>query len=218
MANLEGEEGEYVASIARAKQTIGEAELHIIDVQNTFQQAVAAELRDAQRNVAELRDKTHAQEDALRRMAIMAPQAGVVVGLRFHTTGGVIAPGEAILDIVPSGDRLIIEARVRADDIDTVHPGLAAEVRLSAFRRRTTPTVSGVVTYVSADRFTDERTGVPFYLARVEVNPDDLAALENVKLYPGMPAEVMIDTGERLAMDYLLSPITDSIHRAFREQ
>ena len=218
MAKLKGEEGEYDASVARARQAIGEAELRIIHVQNTFQQEVAAELREAQRDLAELRDKNRAQEDVLRRMAVTAPQAGVVVALRFHTTGGVITPGEAILDIVPSGDKLTIEARVHADDIDVVRPGLEAHVRLSAFRRRTTPMVAGLVTRVSADRFEDERTGMPFYLARVEVDSDELAALEDVKLHPGMPVEVMIATGERPALDYLLSPITDSIHRAFREQ
>ncbi len=218
MAKLEGEEGEYVASIARARQAIGEAELRIINVQNTFQHEVVAEQRGAQRDVAELRDRIRAQEDVLRRMAVEAPQAGVVVALRFHTTGGVIAPGDAILDIVPSEDELTIEARVRSDDIDVVHAGLAAKIRLSAFRRRTTPTIAGLIARVSADRFEDERTGIPFYLARVEVDSDELAALDDVKLYPGMPVEVMIATGERLALDYLLSPITDSIHRAFREQ
>jgi HlyD family type I secretion membrane fusion protein len=218
MAKLKGEEGEYDASVARARQAIGEAELRIINVQNTFQHEVVAELREAQRDLAELRDKIRAQEDVLRRMAVAAPQAGVVVALRFHTRGGVIAPGDAILEIVPSEDKLSIEARVHSDDIDVVRPGLEAQVRLSAFRRRTTPTVAGVVTRVSADRFEDERTGMPFYLARVEVDSDELSALEDVKLYPGMPAEVMVTTGERLALDYLLSPITDSIHRAFREQ
>ncbi len=217
-ALLEGERGQYAAQIARAKQDIGEAEIRILALNDTFRRDVETELREVQVRVAELRDRLASQRDVLQRVDIVAPQAGVVVGLKFHTTGGVVRPGDPILDIVPTSDELIVEARVRAEDIDVVHPGLPAQVRLSAYRQRTTPYVDGRVVQVSADRFVDERSGVPYYAARVAIDGAALARLEGVTLYPGMPVEVMIETGSRKAIDYLLSPITSSIHRAFREQ
>lgn len=216
-AALEGDRGELIAQISRARQAIGEAELRIIDRENNFQQEVVAELRDVQVKIAELRDRVRAQEDVLQRVDIRAPLAGTVVDLKVHTPGGVIAPGAPILDIVPSEERLVIEARLRPDDIDTVHVGLPAEVRLTAYKRRNTPTIAGHVIQVSADRFIDDRTGLSYYLARIELDDGALDFLEDVKLYPGMPAEVMIETGKRVVIDYLLGPIIDSIRRAFRE-
>lgn len=217
-AELQGGIGEHVAMISRAKQSIGEAKLRILDLENEFQSEVATQLREVQEQVAELRDRLQAQTDVLERVEIRAPQAGTVVALRFHTPEGVIPPGAPILDIVPSEDKLVIDAQVRPDDIDVVHAGLSAQVRLSAYKRRTTPTVNGEVVHVSADRLVDERTGVPYYFARIEVHPEELEGLEDVELYPGMPAEVMIETGTRPAYEYLISPITNSLHRAFREQ
>ena len=172
---------------------------------------------EAQR-IAELRDRIHAQEDVLRRLDVRAPQAGVVMGLRFHTADGVITPGMPILDIVPSEEHLIFDAHVSPEDIDVVHTGLTAQVRLTAYKRRSTPTVDGRVTQVSADRFVDSQSGSAYYLARVELDPPSLAALDDVKLYPGMPAEVMIETGKRTALEYIISPIANGIQRAFREQ
>lgn len=217
-ALLEGERGEYTAEIARAEQKIGESEIRIINLRDNLQSEVASELREVQTRAAELRDRTTMQRDVLDRVDIVAPQAGTVVGLKFFTPGGVIAPGAPILDIVPTTDKLIVEAQVRTEDIDVVHPGLFAQVRLSAYRQRTTPYVDGRVIQVSADRFVDQRTGFPYYQARVEINADTLHRLRGVTLYPGMPVEVMIMTGKRVALEYLLNPITTSINRAFREQ
>ena len=109
---------------------------------------------------------------------------------------------------MPSKEHLIVDAHVKPEDIDNVHAGLIAQVRLTAYKRRTTPTVEGWVTQVSADRFIDAKSGLPYYLARIELDPPSLAALDDVKLYPGMPAEVMIQTGERTAFEYIISPIT----------
>jgi HlyD family type I secretion membrane fusion protein len=217
-ARLAGERGEHIADISRVKQGIGEAELRIIDLQNGFQREVAAEFQAARTRIAELRDRIRAQEDVLRRLDVRAPQAGVVMGLKVHTTDGVITPGMPILDIVPSKEHLIIDAHVNPEDIDVVHPGLTAQVRLTAYKRRSTPTVDGWVTQVSGDRFVDSHSGSAYYLARIELDPPSLAALDDVKLYPGMPAEVMIETGKRTALDYIISPIANGIQRALREQ
>ncbi len=154
----------------------------------------------------------------LRRTAIRAPLAGTIVGLQVHTLGGVIGPGEPLMDIVPSGDRLVIEAQINPIDIDVVHPGLVAQVRLMPFSMRNTAPLDGTVTSVSADRLTDERTGESYYLARVELNEDPAKALGGASLYPGMPAEVMVVTGERTALAYVFKPITASFNRAFREE
>ena len=129
-----------------------------------------------------------------------------------------IQPGENILDIVPEDDALTIEARVAVEDISDVHPDAVAEVHLTAYKQRITPIVPGIVTQVSADRLTDERTGVPYYTALVRIDRDELAALPNVKLYPGMPALVMIPTVERTALDYLVGPLVQSFNTAFRQK
>jgi HlyD family type I secretion membrane fusion protein len=217
-ARLHGERGEHIADISRVKQGIGEAELRIIDLQNGLQREVATELQDVRTRIAELKDRIRAQEDVLRRLDVRAPQAGVVMGLKVHTTDGVIMPGMPILDIVPSKEHLIIDAHVNPEDIDVVRAGLTAQVRLTAYKRRSTPTVDGRVTQVSADRFVDTNSGSAYYLARIELDPLSLAALDDVRLYPGMPAEVMIETGKRTALDYIISPIANGIQRAFREQ
>jgi membrane fusion protein, epimerase transport system len=132
------------------------------------------------------------------------------------TPGGVIGPGEPVLDLVPSGDELVIEAYVEPTDIDAVPVGLPAQVRLTALNQRHTPTLTGKVDQVSADRLEDERSGQPYYLTRVALD-DHQPELEGLALHPGMPAEVMIVTGERTTIDYLLKPISASFERALRE-
>jgi HlyD family type I secretion membrane fusion protein len=181
------------------------------------------ELREVQALLADVQERLIAAAATLQRTEIIAPQAGIVVGLAVHTPGAVIAPGERILDIVPQENRLMVEARVRPEDIDVVHQGLPAHVRLTAFSQRTTPVVGGRVVLVSADRLRDEpRRGgrelsdEGYYLARIELDREALAALD-LALYPGMPAEAMIVTGSRTALDYLLSPVTNALGRALRE-
>ena len=140
------------------------------------------------------------------------------MSVRFFAPGAVVAPGGALLDIVPNEDRLIIEARIQPLDIDVVRPELPASVRLVAFKQRTTPTLEATVSRVSADALTDETTGQVYFAATVEVGADQLQRLGGAKLYPGMPADVAIVTGEASLLDYLLQPLTDSFARAFREQ
>lgn len=216
-ALLEGERGELIALVSRAEQAIGEAELRIIDLDNSFQQDVATQLRDTEVRVAELRDRLRAQEDVLQRVDIRAPQPGVVVGLKFRSRLGVIPPGAAIMDIVPSEDRLIVEARVRPEDVDVVRVGQTAQIRLTAYKQRNTLTVAGKLVHLSADRFLDERSGLAYYLAKIDPDAQSLAEAGNVQLQAGMPAEVMIETGTRLAIDYMVNPVLISFKRAFRE-
>src|SRR5262249_5742578 len=141
-----------------------------------------------------------------------------VVGRNVVCVGGASNRGDKILDIVPDQDSLTIEAQVAVDDISEVHPGMNADVHLTAYKARITPVVHGKVTQVSADRLTDNRTGNPYYVAYVTVSEDDLAALPNIKLYPGMPANVMIRTVERTAFEYLVGPLAMSFNRAFRQR
>jgi HlyD family secretion protein len=149
---------------------------------------------------------------------VMAPVSGTVLNLRFKTEGGVVQRGEPILDIVPSDDILLIDARVSPVDIDVVHPGLTAQIHLSAYSSRTVPRIDGVVRSVSADRMIDDVTKQPFYLARVEVDREALTKIgPQVELVPGMPAEVLIVTGERTMMQYLMEPFSDLFRRGFRE-
>lgn len=168
-------------------------------------------------DLAGVEEKMHAAADVRKRTDLIAPQAGKIVNLRYFTTGGVIKPGDAILDIVPQDDNLMIESQVRPLDIESVHPGLDAEIRLIAHNQRSTPVAYGTVTYVSADTLVDDHTGQSHYVADVELNPHELERLRNVKLYPGMPAEVLIITGKRTMLEYLLDPVRNSFSRAFRE-
>jgi HlyD family type I secretion membrane fusion protein len=217
-AELAGSRGEHVAEIARAEQSIGETKLQVINLEDRFAAQVAEELKEVQAELAPTEEDLRAAEDVLSRVDIRAPIAGKIVDLRFFTIGAVIGPGAPILDIVPQGDRFIIEARVNPLDIDVVETGLPAQVRLTAFKQRRTPTVQGRVVQVSANRISDEPTGAAYFKADVEIDLAELGRLEGVSLYPGMPAEVLIITGKRTLADYLLAPVTDSFVRAFREE
>ncbi len=157
-------------------------------------------------------------EDALKRSEIKAPLAGTVVGLQVHTVGGVINRGEPLLYIVPSAEGLVIEARIDPLDIDVVRAGMLARVRLTPYNQRNSLPIRARVVSVSADSMTDERSGVSYYLARIELLEDPAKVMAGAALYPGMPVEVMIVTGERTALDYFLQPITRSLNRAFREE
>lgn len=218
-ADLSGREGEYLSQISKIRESITETKLQVFNIQNEYLKQTAAELEETQKNIADLEEQLRASRDVLDRTTVFAPQSGKVTGLKFHTIGGVIAPGTPIMEIVPQNDRLIIEASVSPQDIDVVHEGLEAKVMLSAYKSRFVPRLSGKVIHVSADRFTDENTGQPYYLARVEISEGVLEKLSaDVELYPGMPAETFIVTGSRTFLGYMLSPIIDSFHRAFKEE
>lgn len=214
---LKGERGEHIADIASAKNSIGEAELQIIQVQRNFRQEVVNELHQVQAEIFDLEERRVAAADVLRRVEIRAPRAGTVVGMEVHTVGGVIRPGQPILDIVPRGDELVVEAKVAPKDIDKVTHGLPAVIRLSAFNVRTTPELDGTVIAVSADRLIDESSGHPYFLVALRITADELRKLRDFKVLPGMPAEVFIKTGERTAISYLIKPLADGLAHTFAE-
>ena len=216
-SNLEGSRSQNIAAVARNRQSIVETRLRVIELKAIFDNQVTKELREIQSELFELDERIIAAQDIPARLEIKAPIDGVVMGSRVHTIGGILAPGETILEIAPSPDRLIIEARVDPNDIDIVHEGLAAQVKFSASSQRYSLPVEGIVLSVSAEHLTDETTGESFYLAKIVVSDEALNALEGKLIIPGMQAEVMIVTGERTALDYFLSPITQSLGRAFRE-
>ena len=214
-ADLSGDIGRLRAEIAETRALSGETDLRIMDLKNQLQKEANDKLQEIRARLDDLGERRDSAADTLARTEIVARQSGTVIGLQVHTLGGVIKPGAAILDIVPKDDKLIVEARVRPEDIDQVHKGLPAEVRFTAFNVRTTPVFPGTVTRVSADRLTDPNRGTAYYVAQIEIDPKHLS---NLTLQPGMPAEVYIVTGERTALGYITKPIRDQIQRGMLER
>jgi HlyD family secretion protein len=214
---VDGRQGELLAHIARAQQTIAEAEVSIISLENDTKNEIVQSLRDTQNQIHALVEQIQAAAHVLTRTEVRAPESGVVTDLRIRTPGGVVGGGEPLLDLVPKEDRLIVAAQVRPEDIDLVRPGLPAQIRLIPYRQRRTPPIAGKVIHVSADRLVDQRSGQPYYLARVEADEAVLKRLKEVEMVAGMPTEVMIKTGKTTVALYVLAPILDSFDRAFRE-
>ncbi|MGI9508005.1 MAG: HlyD family type I secretion periplasmic adaptor subunit [Geminicoccaceae bacterium] len=206
------------ASIARHEQSIGETKLELLTLHEQQREQVADELSQARTDLAAVRSQMPSREDVLARTVVKAPLAGVVMNVRVTTTTGVVEPGEPLLDLVPDNTGLIIDARVKPTDMDIVHTGQLARVLFPAYGQRNLPQINGSLRSVSADRVTDERTGEPYFLAKVEVEPAELERIApDIELIPGMPADVMILTGERTVVDYLIRPFVESITKSFRE-
>jgi len=216
-ARLGGEKGELVAEIGAAKTKISEAKLQILQLEKDFREKVEQELRETRAQILDLRERVTAAAFVLEHLEVRAPEDAIVVGLQVYAAGQVVRPGQPVLELVPVHDQLIVEAKIRPVDIDNLFAGQEADVVFTAFPQRTTPRLLGSVVYVSADRFEDERSGEAFYLARVAVSDDEAARLGERRLQPGMPADVMIKTGARTALDYLVQPLRDSILKAWRE-
>lgn len=217
-AEIQGKKGELVAARSSAEQQIGESEYQIISLDADRADQISTQLDEVRTALTELEEKLRSAEDVLTRTVVTAPVSGTVVNLKFKTEGGVVMAGEPILDIVPLDDDLLIDARIQPIDIDVVHAGLSAQVQFSAFSSRNTQRIRGWVKTVSADSITDEQTKQPFYRARVRVDRNEVERLRpKIELVPGMPAEVLIVTGERTLIQYLLKPFLDAMWRSFRE-
>ena len=212
-----GEVAGLSSEIAGNEIQIGETKLQILQLQKQFQEEVAGKLGEVQAELYDVTQRLVATRDKVARTVIMAPANGQVLGLSVHNIGGVISPGKPILDIVPQQEELIIDAQVSPMDIDRVKTGLLAAVRFSGFKQALTPKMQGKVINLSADRLTDEKTGMPYYLAQIELTPDSTLKLGEMELLPGMPAEVLINTGERTVFEYLMQPITNAFARSFIE-
>ena len=217
-ARLNGERAQYIASRAQAKGKITETELQIIQVDKDMVSEVSKDLRETNDKIGEFVERKVTAEDQLRRTDIRAPQDGTVFQSNVHTVGGVITAGDAIMMIVPQADDLSVEAKVNPQDIDKLQVGQKTVLRMSAFNQRTTPELNGVVSRVSPDVNTDQRTGQSYYTIRVSMPPEEIARLGEVKLIPGMPVEAFVQTGDRTLLSYLMKPLSDQLMRAFREK
>ena len=217
VASFNGEAADLTANIASTEVQIGETQLQILQQDREFQNQVVSELGEVKTELKDVSERITALEDVVARTTVRAPEAGVVNGLQVHTIGGVISPGMKIVDIVPDGDDLIIEAQVSPIDVDRVAVNQNATIRFSSFGLTSVPTIYGQVINLSADRLFDQVSGLPYYQARVEVTPEGMVDLGDLVLMPGMPAEVFIATGSRTFLQYLFKPFTNAIARSLRE-
>lgn len=216
--DLGGQIGQLRSQIAEAGESKGEANMQINRLYEDRLTEGSQGLSEVQAELANILPRLQAAQATLALTDVVAPAAGTVLGLTQFTEGGVVGAGERILDIVPDDAEMIIEATIRPNDIAELNPGMTAEVKLTAYVQSTTPSVEGEIVRISADRLTTE-AGDAYYTADVRVDPASLArTARELRLYPGMPAEVIIPTGDRTALDYLISPISSSMDRAFREQ
>jgi HlyD family type I secretion membrane fusion protein len=215
---LEGQIADANANIAKARQAIAEQQQQIAQLDNDRMADITKDLRDTQAKELEVIPKAMNAKAVLGRMDIRSPYAGRVVALTVFSVGGVIQRGEKILDIVPDQDSLTIEAQIAVEDISDIRPNMRAEVHLTAYKQRIVPIIHGDVIQVSADRLTDPKTNNPYYVAFVRVDESELAAMPNIKLYPGMPATVMIPTVQRTAFDYIVGPLVMSFNHSFRQK
>ncbi|AMJ62923.1 HlyD family type I secretion periplasmic adaptor subunit [Bosea sp. PAMC 26642] len=217
-AEVAGARASNVARIAKNKQAMGETEIELLTMRQQEREKVNEELNGVRAELASLQSKLPARSDVLARTVVAAPIAGTVMNVRVTTEAGVVRPGETLLEIVPQDAPMIVDARVRPLDVDVVRRGMTAKIVLSAFTQRNLPEFRGKLRSISADRLTDERTGESYFMAKIEVDPNQLKGLgEGFELSAGMPAEVYILTGERTALDYLIRPFIESITKSFRE-
>ncbi len=217
-ARLSGERGSLASAVAQTKGKITETELQILQIDQDFRTEVGKELAELRGKISELVERKIAAEDQLKRIDIRAPRDGTVHQLAIHTVGGVVAPGETLMLIVPTSERLAVEAKVAPQEIEQIHQGQRAMLRFSALNHSTTPEVGGVVSLVSADLTVDQRSGQSFYTVRIAVADDELARLHGAKLTPGMPVEAFLQTQQRTVLTYFTKPLADQVARAFRER
>lgn len=212
------EVAEHKSEITRIELQITETELQILQLDKQFNTEVVGRLAEVQAQAFDLEQRLLALQERIDRIVIRAPESGMIIGMTVHTVGGVISPGNPLLDIVPSAAQLIIEAEVSPMDIDRVDIGKEADIRFSSFNSATTPIMKGVVMQISGDRLVNEQTGMPYYLARLQLTEDGLRDLGHRQLVPGMPAEVLINTGERTLFQYLMQPIDNAFARSLIEE
>lgn len=217
-ARLLGERGQLTSSVAQLKGKISETELKILQIDQDFRSDVAKELADVRAKYAETFERKVTARDQTEKLELRAPQTGVVHDLNVHTEGGVIAAGETIMTIVPDADSLIVETHVAPQDIDQIKLGQPAVLRFTNFNQRTTPEIDGEVSRIGADISRDDKASPTFFVVRIAIPSPQLEKLGKARLMPGMPVEVFIRTGERTLLSYLMKPLADQMHRAFREK
>ena len=218
VAHLEGELGATLANQTRLERSIREIAMQRLETRHRLREQVAKDLDQSQNRIGELKQQMAAAADAVDRLTVVSPVSGSVQNLKLATAGGVITPGMELMEVVPGDDRLVVEARIQANDIESVEPAADAELRFLALKGRNAPVLTGKVLTVSADRMVDQRTGQPYYETRLEVPAEQLARLSGRRIQAGMPVEVLIKGGERSALDYLVRPLMDSFATALRER
>ncbi len=217
-ARLEGEKAQLQAAAGTSRGKVAEIEIQRLTVDSEAKSDVVKDLREAEGKLVELTERRTAAADQLSRVDIKSPVNGLVHQMSVFTVGGVITTTEPLMLIVPEGDTLVIDAKIAPSDIDQARSHHEATIRFPAFNQRTTPSVSGRVTTVAADLTTDPKTGLSYYVARVEISDDGMSKLSELKLVPGMPAEVQITTSARTALSYLVKPLSDQFAKAFKER
>ena len=212
-----GQSGQLVGNLERIRESKGEtrAQMSFLRAQQVTE--AANQQKDVQVSIAEAKERLNISNDIGRRQQIVAPVDGTVMNLRLVTRGAVLGAGQPILDIVPSHERMIVSARLKANDVDVVYKGLNAEIKLIPYKARVLPMLHGTVRDVSPDATMDEATNTLYYKTEIEIDANELKNLPDVRLVSGMPAEVFISLGSRSLFQYLVQPIIDSFHRAFRE-
>jgi HlyD family type I secretion membrane fusion protein len=215
-SRLEGLIGRSTADESKAQNGIGEARLQIRQLRQKFQEDIAGSMLETRQKVNDLREKTRVAQDVLSRIDIVSPSSGVVQNLRVFTAGGVVKPGEPLVDVVPEHDALIVQAHVQTQDTENLRPGMDAEIRFSSFHTRILPIIMGRVESISRDRLMDEQTKQPYFLAQIVA--DDIPGPIKERLSAGMPADIIFPTGERTILDYLVRPLKDRMRGVMRER
>lgn len=218
IARNEGALGETIGRVAASRGKISETGLQIVQLDKDHATEVAKELRETETKINEMQERRIQAEDQLRRIEIRAPISGIVHQLSVHTVGGVVNSTEALMQIVPQTDRLIVEVRIAPQDIDQVHVGQDARVRFTAFNQRTTPELHGTLFRVASDVTKDPQTGVMYFTGGISITEEELGRLKGPKLIAGMPADAFIRTGERTFASYLVKPLSDQMQRSMRER
>ncbi|MGQ3674125.1 HlyD family type I secretion periplasmic adaptor subunit [Xanthobacter sp. TB0139] len=219
-ARLFGIVGRNIADSAKSEGSIGEVQMQIQQLRQQRAEEVGQKLVEIRQRLSDLRERMNVASNTLERVDIRAPRAGTVqnINSRIYTIGAVVRPGDTMLEIVPDNEELVVDARVPVQDIDRLKNGEPVEVKFPNFHSRTTPLILGTLMSVSQDRLVDEATHEPYYLARVAIADIDIPADMKVALRPGMPAEIVFNTGERTVLNYLVRPLTDALGRSMRER
>lgn len=219
LIEIEANLGQVISDIAQARASIGETELQALQLKQEYRERASTELEQVRAEISELMERRKVADDVLDRTEIRAPGSGTIQNLKVHTVGSVIRPGEVLMELVPEDEELIVNARVSPIDVDNVAVGLMTEVRFTAFKTKLIPIMLGTVDTVSGDVITpDNANEQPYYLARITVDENDIPAEIKDRLSAGMPADVVITTGERTVIDFIASPLMDAVRKSMIEE
>jgi len=219
LIEIEANLGQVISDVAQARASIGETELQMLQLKQEYRQTANTALEQVRSEISEFEERRKVAQDVLNRTEIRAPGSGTIQNLKVHTVGSVIRPGDVLMELVPEDEELIINARVSPIDKDNVSPGLSTEVRFTAFKTKLTPIMLGVVETVSGDVITpDNPNEPPYFLARVTVDEEDIPDEIKDRLTAGMPADVIITTGERTVANFIVSPLMDAVRKSMTEE